>query len=128
MADHFQLTEGVVKVTSSSDVQPLYTAVDVLAYDVLDLLISATFEAPSGTGPLLRLKLRTGTQTATTNGWIDCSTAPDIRPGLGNPPLQLSSWTVRGGFFRYVGWSVNQLVNATAAHFRIDGIGRRRGR
>jgi len=128
VAELIHLTEGVVRITSVSDAQLPYSAVDVLRFDSLDILISAGFESPDGSQTLV-LKLLSGTQRASTDGWITSSVSPEVSL-KGGVVVQQASWTVSSPsapLFRYVRWQVYGFSGATAAYFRIDAIGRKIG-
>ena len=120
MAAFLRLTETIARATTTGDRQPLYTAVDVLAYDELDLLVTAAFEAPSGTTGLY-LDLFSGMQTATEDGWI--------KVGNTSPQITLTTrsvaWSFNAGFFRYIRWQVNSLTGATAVRFSVEVVGRK---
>ena len=120
MAIPFLLTEAVAHVTPGTTDQPLYTAVDVLEYDVLDFLITAAFEAP--TTPSLTVGLISGMQCASSDNWILLSTAIGTFTASGSAAASYS-----GGFFRYVRWRVTSFSGATSANFTIEGVGRKTG-
>ena len=68
VATLIKLTETLARVDGATD-QALYMAVDVLEYDALDLLVTASFQAPSG-GPSFALNLISGMQMVTADSWI----------------------------------------------------------
>jgi len=115
-----KLTETLARVDGATDQQALYMAVDVLEYDALDVLVTASFQAPSG-GPSFALNLISGMQMVTTDSWIKVgSTSPTMSPT--SPTV---AWTLNGGFFRYVRWSVAAFSSAAPIRFTIDLVGRR---
>ena len=120
MADLFRLTEAYARITANYDEQPLYTAVDVLAYDSLDVLITAAFEAP-GVGAVFGLTLVSGIETSSSDSWVVAgSPSPMLR--VTTPTVAFS---VSGGFFRYLRWRVTTFEDATAACFTIAVVGRK---
>lgn len=121
MADLFRLTETCARVSASGD-QPLYNAVDVLQYDVLDVLVTTTFGP--GSSPSLTLSLISGMQTATPDNWIQVSSA--TLPTL-NATTKVGSATFDGGFFRYIRWRAVLGPLAAYAQFTIEIVGRKTG-
>ncbi len=120
MADIIRLTEDWVNVTAAGTTdQPLYAAIDVLAYDVLDLMLVTAMET-SGSPYNLTMSLLSGMQVQSTGSWLKVDAFDPVTSASTNT---IQRRTLTGGFFRYLRWSVS-LTNVTAARFMIEGVGR----
>lgn len=109
MADIIHLTDKPIRNTAAT-IQELRLAVDVSAYDELDLLLTM-YEGSS-----ISVELWTGMQIETEEGWVIVDTAFTT--------ISLNGETKKNfkNFLRYVRW---KQVTSGDATFMINGIGRR---
>ncbi len=108
MADIIHLTDKPIRNTGATT-QELRLAVDVSAYDELDLLLTM-YEGSS-----IQVEVLTGMQIETEEGWVSAGTFSTIS-AQGETKLNLKN------FLRYVRWDQN---TAGAATFMVNGIARR---
>jgi hypothetical protein len=118
MSDIVMLTAQPIRLTGTAT-QELYLAVDVSAYDLLDLQAVCTVEGTASSGAI---KLISGMQFQTNDGWFEPSSNFAAINGTGVKTVTAS---VTGGFMRYVRWQLTSLGGASAITFFIKGLGRR---
>lgn len=118
MADVFALTHQPIRVTAVG-FQPIYLAMDVGAYDFLDVAFGVL--ALEGASPSVTVELWTGMQVQSDNGYVQLlqfvtTTTPNIW-----------QWpSIQTGLLRYLRWNVTALAG-TAATFTIRGMARHKG-
>jgi hypothetical protein len=118
--ERVQLTAAPIRVTATG-AQELRLALDVLAFDMLDLELRVL--DIEGTTPSITIIVQTGMQRATEEGWVTASTFVAVTSA---PASQIR--TVQN-MLRYVRWNVSALTGTggPAATFLIYGVGRRWG-
>jgi len=115
MASEIWLTDGVVRVTTGTNLQALSQSIDVSAFDMADLLLWINgFEGTPGN---LTVELITGMSTDTEAGWVSVasftsSSAANFQEKKSFPAL-----------LKFVRWKAT-LVTATAAMFSVRGMAR----
>ena len=125
MADLITPTPTPVKVTAAGKMN-LFDAIDVAAYDMLDLqllLVAATGTISSGS---LQIKIITGMQRQVEdNSWLVTPTNFDDLSSLPSLPKSYLK-TLNMGFLKYIRWSVEQwpASGLTDITFLIRGIAR----
>ncbi len=115
MASELWLTEGVVRVLTGSTKQGLWQAVDVGAYDQLDLLLWINgFEGTPGS---LTVEVITGMSMDSEDGWVTA--------GLFSASSAVNFQEKKNitGLLRYVRWKTT-LATATSAMFNVRGMAR----
>jgi hypothetical protein len=122
MADVFTITPQPIRFTTASYaspgvLQPLYLALDVGAWDFMD--IEAGVVTVEGAVSAFQLDLFTGMQVQTDDGYVSVTTLSTATSG--------NSWNkvnIASGLLRYVRWRVTTLTGGTAVTFFIRGMGR----
>lgn len=117
MANVIMLTAQPIRLTGAVK-QELYLASDVGAYDLLDMEAVCTVE---GTATNAQLKLITGMQAQTNDGWF---TPASNLANLNGTGVQTVVGSLSGGFVRYLRWELVALGGASAITFFIRGMGR----
>lgn len=123
MANIIELTQHPAMVVANSPAdQILPQALDVLAYDIIDLELRVAFDFISGYTPSLSMAILTGMQMRTTDGWIQAAAF-----ATGSSLVQKLTLSSAAGspFLRYLRWSVTALTSCNAVRFTITGVGRR---
>ncbi len=117
MAKEVNFTDGVIRVLAAGTTQLIAQAIDVSAYDQLDLmlvLVGYEGSAPSGFTPVII----GGMQRETENCWVTLGTFGALTAantaGVLNVPR----------LFKYGRWSVPPFTGATAVSFAIRGMAR----
>jgi hypothetical protein len=123
MADLITLTHQPIRLNTAQK-QAIYLATDVGGYDVIDIICSAVFE---GSSPTVTIKLITGMQAQTDDGWVDAGTFGTLNP----TPTPSAKITIGGGnatnpgFLRFLRWEVTALGGTSPfATFFIRGMAR----
>jgi hypothetical protein len=123
LADVLTFTPQPVRVTQPGIAtwQAGHTALDVLAYDILDIeFCIVDFESP-GASPLVVIGIATSLQNETEDGcwyhWL-----------VMTPSTKVQTLNLAGTFLRYCRWIVSSGYwgNQTAVEFYIKGMGRKR--
>lgn len=118
MADIITLTSGPFRGTAAVDA-PLYTARDVLAYDILDISAGCvSFETPGG-APSITVSVITGFQRDSTDAWVPVGFSTTLT-SVG----QFGKITLKGGFGRYIRWRVTSWGTQAAATWWVRGMAR----
>lgn len=107
-----------VRITATG-AQELRLALDVSAYDVLDLELRVL--RLEGTSPSVTVEIQTGMQRESSEGWVTLGTAfPAVATA---PKSEVRNLT---NLLRYIRWNVTVLSGSgsPAATFMIDGVGR----
>ena len=124
MADVIQVTGGIVRVTTT-EWQALDQAIDISAYDELDLVIGVVSLESAGN---LQIKLATGmqkmsgqTDPSSLAGWFQVASFSSIGSAPSWEKIRIAS---TAGLSRYLRWFVGSL-SASAASFTIEGMARR---
>ena len=115
MARPITLTHQPIRVTATG-FQPLYLAMDVSAFDILDIELGIV--GLEGTSPSVTVNVYTGMQNQVDDCWLPLSTFAS----QSTPDTYLKQ-SFQGGFLKYVRWNVTALAG-TAATFYIRGMGR----
>lgn len=115
MADEFTLTPQVVRGTTSQQRQSLKDALDVSGYDSADILLFVA--ALEGTTPSVTIRIITGMQNETEEGWVPVSAFSAVTSS-GN--AQKANFT---GFLRYIRWEISALTGTgVVAAFTLTGM------
>jgi hypothetical protein len=131
MADLVTLTQQPIRLSQANGAaqrQAIYLAVDVGAYDVLDL--ECIVVALEGTSPTIKVNVVTGMQIQTEDGWV---VAGSFNAGgaitTSNSPYLLTlgnNSSAGAGLLRYVRWDVTAFsATGTFATLWIRGMARR---
>lgn len=110
MAVTILLTPQPIRLLGNQ-VQPLYLARDVSAFDLLDLELICSIE---GTSSVVAFYLVTQMEIDTEDG-ANYLAFPNM-PGTGPQAATLS---LTGGFLRYIRWSLSNIGTATAVTFTM---------
>ena len=118
MADDFNLTGNPVRLTAPGK-QRLDLSMDVSDYDLADILLQVlTLE---GTGPNTVVRIITGMQTETEDGWVPAVTFTAVNAS------NAAEMKLDVHFLRYIRWEVTVLTGASAViTFAVRGMLRRR--
>jgi hypothetical protein len=121
MATPFALTHHPARVTATG-FQPLYLALDVSAFDALDVELGVL--SLEGTSPTVTVQLWSSLQKATDSGWMllhDFGNKSGVFNAYYRARVQRSA-----GLLRYLRWKVTTLggSGSPAATFFIRGVGR----
>jgi len=120
MARPFTLTHQPIRVTSTPPpptLQPIYLALDVSAFDILDIELGIIGLEGTGTG--VTVNVWTGMQNQVDDGWLALSTFSTMTAAD-----TFAKQTFQGGFLKYLRWRVDSLGGYTATTFYIRGMGR----
>lgn len=112
MADIIHLTDGTVRHTTSEK-QELRLAVDVSAYDELDLLLTVQEDSA---GSSISVRILTGMQMETEEGWVTAATFATTA-AQGEDAMNVTN------LLRYVRYEL--VTGSTNATFQINGMARR---
>ena len=120
MAISFGLTQQPIRYTTASGAgfQPMYLAVDISRFDLLDM--EAGLVAVEGTLTSFTLDLYTANQKQTDDGWVPLGST--LFTGTTTNTWQKVAYT--SGLLRYLRWRVTSISGGTAATFFIRGMGR----
>jgi len=123
MATPFSLTYQPIRYTTSTGAgfQPLYLAVDISRFDLLDM--EAGLVAVEGSLTSFTVDLYTANQNQTDDGWLAIGST--LFSGTTNNTWQKVSYS--SGLLRYLRWKVTSIAGGTAATFFIRGVGRSYG-
>jgi hypothetical protein len=117
LADEFTLTPQPVRVTATGK-QLIREALDVSAYDQADVLPFVA--ALEGTTPSVTVRIITGMQVASEDGWVVAGTFSAVTAG--NTPLKISC----PGLLKFLRWEVSAISGSgAAAAFTVSGMLRR---
>ncbi len=121
MADTFNLTPQPVRVSVATK-QVVEQALDVSDYDEVDALagIVGVEGSTSGVG----LKLLTGMQRESTDGWVTLLT---FTSGTLNGPNTYEAVNASTKLLKYIRWEVTGVGGASAITFTVCGMLRKRG-
>jgi hypothetical protein len=111
-------TPQPVRITANNTRQQLWTVLDVLDYDILDLELGVVESAGGGT---VYIDLYTGLDREVGSDWHLITSVPFFAANT------FAARTITGEFLRYVGWSVSFSGGATAATIWVRGIARSYG-
>jgi hypothetical protein len=120
MPELFTLTPDPVRVTATG-MQPMVNALDISRFDQIEAVLGVT----SIDGGSVTIKLWTGMQIDTENGWKEIAaysstSSPDSWEKQVVAPIAGSGGTV---LLRYLRWEVAS-ISASSATFVLNGIGR----
>lgn len=118
MADEIDLTNGMMRAAANGTIQPLAEALDVSAYDILDLVLWVGALEGTFTGSGLVITIITGMSKETEDGWVPLQSFTGVTAS--NIPQKLGFT----GLLRYVRWKVTGFTGGTAAAFSITGMAR----
>ena len=114
MADEFTLTPQPIRAIANAK-QALKDALDVSAYDVADILVLVS--AVEGASPSATIRILTGMQTESEDGWV-VAIGATAATAAGSQKIQAT------GLLKYIRWEVTGF-NGTAVVFTITGMLRR---
>jgi len=117
MAAVINLTNGAIRVIANTK-QPLHEAIDVSAFDSIDLLLSAyTLEGTSS--PQAQVQILTGMQKDTEDGWVSAFAFATTTTA---PTFTKDHIT---GLLRFVRWEVLNVSGTNPAlTFALNGMAR----
>jgi hypothetical protein len=111
MATLIYLTEHFAYANSDPASQPLYKAMDVSRWDVLDLIVIAALDG-AGT---VSFRIHTGMQRQSTMGWVEVDRFASVTNSA--PVQRLTLTSARGkGFMRYIRCGERGVGRSRAVH------------
>jgi hypothetical protein len=131
----FTLTRSGFIPNDNAIEQPMWLALDISQFDIIDLLLSVWFDNPTGAGTVTA-QILSGMQKQTPNGgnatadagWYSVASFAAITSNTSNLAALHLDGTGSSGtkpLLRYIRWYIGGAArSASAVRFRIDGIGR----
>lgn len=122
MGNPFQFSDQTINydtAVASSKIQPLREALDVSAFDEMDVLLEIAALKGSGSPTTFQVSVITGMQTQTESGWVIAGTFSN-HTASGAEKLYVT------GLLQYVRWQITSTDFDTAS-FTLTGVLRRRG-
>lgn len=120
MATPFALTQQPIRVTSTG-FQPMQLALDVGAFDALDVELGVL--SLEGTSPTVTVQLWSGLQDQTDSGWVllhDFGAISGVFNAYYHTKIARTA-----GLLRFLRWNVTALGSGSpAATFFLRGVGR----
>jgi hypothetical protein len=122
MGNPFQLSELPIyfdtAVSSTPVYQPLREALDISAFDEMDVLLNLA-SAKTATSGSITVEISTGMQTQTDDGWVTAGTFTAMT-AVGSQKIHVT------GLLQYIRWRVTSQ-SFDNVNFAVTGILRSRG-